>query len=75
MQDTGPGILPEERAYLFDRFYRGQAGQQSSHPGTGLGLAIAKEIVDLHNGRLEASQNDEIDKGAVFAMWLPASST
>ncbi len=73
VQDTGPGILPEEKPYLFDRFYRGKAGQDSSHPGTGLGLAIAKEIVDRHNGRLQISNNHADGKGAIFIVWLPAA--
>ena len=48
--DDGPGIPAEERPRVFDRFYRG-AG--TDVPGTGLGLAIAKQVAELHRGRIE----------------------
>jgi two-component system OmpR family sensor kinase len=47
--DTGPGIPPEERARVFDRFYR-RAG--AAPPGSGLGLAIVKAIADAHGATL-----------------------
>ncbi|MDP2693782.1 MAG: sensor histidine kinase N-terminal domain-containing protein [Gallionella sp.] len=43
--DNGPGIAPDERTKVFERFYRSTA---TSEPGTGLGLAIVKEICDRH---------------------------
>lgn len=43
--DTGPGIPPEERARVFDRFYRRPG---TTPPGSGLGLAIVKSIADAH---------------------------
>jgi two-component system OmpR family sensor kinase len=45
VSDDGPGIPPEERARVFDRFYR-RAGTEP--PGSGLGLAIVKAIADAH---------------------------
>jgi two-component system, OmpR family, sensor kinase len=48
--DTGPGIAPEERARVFDRFYRG--GGRSSE-GFGLGLAIVRQAVRAMNGVVE----------------------
>lgn len=55
VEDNGPGIAPEERRRVFDRFYRvpGSAG-----PGSGLGLAIVREIADLHNATID------VDTGA-----------
>ena len=47
--DSGPGIPPEERARVFDRFYR-RAG--TAPPGSGLGLAIVKAIADAHGATL-----------------------
>lgn len=47
--DSGPGIPPEERSRVFDRFYR-RAG--SAPPGSGLGLAIVKAIADAHGATL-----------------------
>jgi two-component system, OmpR family, sensor kinase len=43
--DNGPGIAEADRAYVFDRFYRGGG----SNPGSGLGLAIVKAIADRHS--------------------------
>jgi two-component system, OmpR family, sensor kinase len=43
--DTGPGIAPEARERVFDRFYR---GEESDAGGSGLGLSIVKRIVDAH---------------------------
>jgi signal transduction histidine kinase len=45
--DGGPGISPEERTRVFERFTR---GDRASGGGTGLGLAIARWIVELHHG-------------------------
>jgi signal transduction histidine kinase len=50
VEDPGPGIRPEDRRDIFERFYRTrQTGQE---PGVGLGLAIAKGIVEAHGGRI-----------------------
>lgn len=48
--DNGPGIAPEERARVFDRFYRRPG---TAAPGSGLGLAIVKAIADAHGARIE----------------------
>jgi signal transduction histidine kinase len=50
--DTGPGIAPDERAGIFDRFRRGRAAQASGAPGSGLGLSIAKAVADAHGATL-----------------------
>lgn len=47
--DTGPGIPPEERERVFDRFYR-PAGEEES--GSGLGLAIVRTIAERHGARV-----------------------
>jgi signal transduction histidine kinase/DNA-binding response OmpR family regulator len=53
VEDTGPGIPPEDLPHVFERFYRG--GQAwGLVPGTGIGLALAKEYVDLHGGQIRA---------------------
>ncbi|MEW6094699.1 MAG: ATP-binding protein [Chloroflexota bacterium] len=70
VRDTGAGITPEDCGRLFERFFRGKAGRESSAPGTGLGLAIAKEIVEKHHGRIEV-HSDGPGKGATFSVWLP----
>ncbi|GAA4297693.1 hypothetical protein GCM10023178_69280 [Actinomadura luteofluorescens] len=49
--DEGPGIPPEERARVFERFSRGSApGSGTPGGGTGLGLAIANWATELHGG-------------------------
>lgn len=72
VSDTGLGIKPEELAHLFDRFYRGQAAQQSKAAGTGLGLSIARAIVDQHGGRIDISSEGIPGEGATFTVWLPS---
>jgi signal transduction histidine kinase len=64
--DAGPGISPEDRAELFERFYRGDSTKAS---GSGLGLAIAKQLAELMGGRIEL---DSEPGHTVFALVLPA---
>jgi heavy metal sensor kinase len=66
VSDHGPGIAPEERTRVFERFHRGQA---AVGPGAGLGLAIARAIVDAHGGRISAA--DTPGGGATFVVELP----
>jgi signal transduction histidine kinase len=55
--DSGPGIPPEDRKRVFERFYRADAAR-SPDGGAGLGLAIVKWIVDLHGGSIAAEGNE-----------------
>ena len=71
VSDSGQGILPEDQAHLFERFYRGAAGRGAREPGTGLGLAIAKEIVEQHHGRIEVKSTGVPGEGTAFTVWLP----
>lgn len=64
--DSGPGIDPEDLDRIFDKYQRICA---DSHEGTGLGLPIAKEIVELHGGRMQAQS--EPGKGSCFSFELP----
>ena len=73
VNDTGPGISPEEQGQLFTRFFRGKAGHASGVPGTGLGLAIVKEIVERHQGRVEVKSEGVSGQGTTISIWLPAS--
>jgi len=49
VEDTGPGIPPEDRGRVFDRFYRREGTQA---PGSGLGLAIVKNIAERHGAAI-----------------------
>jgi two-component system sensor histidine kinase MprB len=51
VSDRGPGIAPEDRDHVFDRFYR--ATSSRSMPGSGLGLSIVQQIAELHGGTVE----------------------
>jgi len=64
--DGGPGISAEDRAELFERFYRGESTKAS---GSGLGLAIAKELAELMGGRIELESKPG---ETVFSLVLPA---
>jgi PAS domain S-box-containing protein len=65
VEDSGPGVPPELRASIFERFR--QATRE--HGGTGLGLAIAKDFVDLHGGTIVVAEAP--GGGAVFEVHLP----
>ena len=67
--NNGPVIPPEDRAHLFERFYRGKTGRDSGEPGTGLGLAICKEIVEQHGGWIEVESDAEL--GTSFTIFHP----
>ncbi|MGA7985505.1 MAG: HAMP domain-containing sensor histidine kinase, partial [Burkholderiales bacterium] len=67
VSDSGPGIPPEERTRVFDRFYR-RAGEISD--GSGLGLAIVKQIVEHHGGSI-ALQDAGSAGGLKVAVRLP----
>lgn len=73
VQDTGIGIAPEDRAHIFDPFYRGnlaQPGNPNRFPqGMGLGLAISRDLVQAHGGHIEVES--EVGKGSRFNVLLP----
>ena len=54
--DAGPGIPPQERERIFERFYRVEASRAGNGGGAGLGLAIAGWIVAMHDGSIHAEQ-------------------
>ncbi len=68
--DQGPGVAPEWRSRIFDRFFRVDEGRSRDAGGTGLGLAIAKWAVDVNGGRIEVTDNAS-GAGAVFRITLP----
>jgi signal transduction histidine kinase len=65
--DEGPGVAPDERAHIFERFYRSDRARQGE--GAGLGLAIVKQAVDLHRGQIEVSRSSA--GGAKFSLTFP----
>jgi signal transduction histidine kinase len=62
--DAGPGIAPEYRERIFDRFFRVDEGRSRDRGGTGLGLAIAKWAVEINGGHISIEQRPT--GGSVF---------
>ncbi|WP_024832033.1 sensor histidine kinase [Ruminiclostridium josui] len=70
IQDNGVGISEKDKEELFTRYYRGTNTKEKTE-GSGLGLAIAKQIVELHHGKIEV--NSELGAGTVFLIRIPAN--
>jgi signal transduction histidine kinase len=66
--DEGPGIPPEDRQLIFEKF--GRSGGSPTKPGTGLGLFIARSIAEAHGGSLDVESAPV--RGSVFRLELPA---
>jgi two-component system, OmpR family, sensor kinase len=64
--DSGPGIPPELREKIFERFWRGE----NSHGGAGLGLSIVRRIMEGLGGSVSVS--DATGGGAQFSLIFPA---
>jgi PAS domain S-box-containing protein len=71
VEDSGPGVKPELRKAIFERFRQGDSGAERQFAGTGLGLAIAHEFVEMHMGSIEVGESDL--GGASFRVILPAN--
>jgi signal transduction histidine kinase len=54
--DSGPGIKPEERTQVFERFFRGSAAEASGAPGSGLGLSVVQALVTAEGAKLELGE-------------------
>jgi len=67
--DTGPGVPPEERARIFEKFTRVESGHAREHSGTGLGLAIAKELASMIQGEIHLES--EVGQGSMFSLLVP----
>jgi signal transduction histidine kinase len=68
--DQGIGIEPELIDRIFERFQQGDPSPVRSHGGLGLGLAIVRELVEMHDGNVEATSEGK-GKGATFVVTLP----
>lgn len=73
VEDHGPGVAPDEREIIFERFARGAAaGRRSGSEGAGLGLSLVDEHVKLHGGRVWVEDRRDGTPGACFIIELPA---
>lgn len=68
VKDTGYGIPEEDQRVIFDKFRQARKGAKSG--GTGLGLSVAKELVELHGGKIWVES--ELGKGSTFFFCIPA---
>jgi PAS domain S-box-containing protein len=70
VDDTGPGILPDEKNKIFSKFYQVGDIDKQKPKGSGLGLAISKALVEMHGGKIWVES--EIGRGSTFYFTLPA---
>ncbi|MDF3066457.1 MAG: hypothetical protein K0R38_2058 [Polyangiaceae bacterium] len=67
--DQGPGIAPEDRKRIFDRFVRGKSASGKQVRGSGIGLSLVKHIAEAHGGSIRVE--DASPHGSVFTLRLP----
>jgi signal transduction histidine kinase len=72
VSDTGRGISPEAKPSIFERMYQAPEALDNSRTGLGLGLYIARELVELHGGRI--SVTSQVGEGSIFTFTLPRFS-
>src|SRR5215216_5531146 len=73
VQDSGPGLTPEEQARAFDRFYRGGDGRSRRPGGSGLGLAIVQALAQRSGGSV--SLDTAPGRGTTVSLVLPTAGT
>ena len=69
VEDTGIGISEQQLPLLFKKFQQLEKSRERSYGGTGLGLALTKQLVELHQGRIEVEST--LGTGSRFTVWLP----
>ncbi|HXU03621.1 MAG TPA: response regulator [Polyangia bacterium] len=70
VHDSGCGIAPDFKPFVFDRFRQLDSSSRRTHGGLGIGLAIVRHIVELHGGSV-ACESAGTDQGATFTLRLP----
>ncbi|MGH7918294.1 MAG: hybrid sensor histidine kinase/response regulator, partial [Candidatus Binataceae bacterium] len=70
VRDNGEGIAPEMLPHIFDLFRQADASLDRAHGGLGMGLTLAKQLVEMHHGRLEARSGGR-GRGSEFEIRLP----
>ncbi|NJK36421.1 MAG: response regulator [Oscillatoriales cyanobacterium RM2_1_1] len=72
VKDSGIGIRADQIPHLFERFRQAEGSTNRSYEGTGLGLALVKELVDLHQGKIQV--DSVYGEGTAFTIQLPLGS-
>jgi len=73
VRDTGPGILPEDQARIFEQFQQVDNSITRQKGGTGLGLSIARRLVEVHGGRIDLESTPGV--GSTFNIVVPVRVT
>ena len=73
--DTGPGIAPELRTRIFDRYDRGGDARFGAIGGAGLGLSISRWAVEANGGQLTIEPSAGPGAGSTFRITLPRATT
>ena len=73
IDDEGPGVPPEAREAIFNRFHSIRPEGEGFGRHSGLGLAIARAIVEGHDGEIDVHDRDDAPSGARFTIRLPAA--
>ena len=68
VQDTGPGVSPEEQAAIFEVYRQGEHARRR-RGGAGLGLAITRRLVEMHQGTI--ALESEVGRGSKFVVTMP----
>lgn len=71
--DRGPGVPPEQRLRIFERFVRLDSARARNPEGSGLGLAIVEQVARSHAGKVEVEERE--GGGAVFRLTLPKAGS
>ncbi|MBO8169495.1 MAG: DUF3365 domain-containing protein [Thermoanaerobacteraceae bacterium] len=69
--DTGIGISKENQEIIFERFRQVDGSDSRKYKGTGLGLALAKELTDMHRGKITV--DSQPGRGSIFTVRLPVN--
>ena len=72
VRDTGPGIPPDSRDTIFEKFKQLENFLTREHGGTGLGLALVRQLVELMGGRI--TLETEVGIGSTFTVYLPRNT-
>ena len=73
VRDEGPGIMPNERLRVFERFYTSDRARTAGQPtGTGLGLSIARQLVTRHGGEIWVADEP---RGTTICFTIPGAPT
>ena len=73
IDDEGPGVPPEAREAIFNRFHSDRPAGENFGRHSGLGLAISRAIVEGHDGEIDVQDRDDAPSGARFTICLPAA--